>query len=215
MHWYLAISLVALPSSARVGLAQSGAFSGQVMDPITAAALPQVSVFVRDDKNQVVGRALTDDRGLFVIPHAHAGIFQLSFDRAGMKPVVWAVDTVGADSVVERRYKVTFLAVPLDTVFSQSQVDEKVTVRSFGYAPRYPKRATFSGVPGRVTIRFVVDTTGKADMKTITTVRSTDAAFLRSVLESLRTMEFNPARVRGRKVRQIAEQSFEFALPRR
>jgi hypothetical protein len=105
--------------------------------------------------------------------------------------------------------------------------------------PRYPDKERSAGFSGEVDVQFVIDTTGKADMKTvqITSTRSwrttapaiarpdptnpgpfpvTDVdarqAFVRAVMIALPGMEFIPARKDGQNIRQLVRQPFTFTI---
>ncbi len=187
--------------------AQTGAFTGLVKDSATSTPLPRLKVYLLDDKQQLVGSTVTDDRGQFVIPHARAGIFQLQFDRPGMKSVFGPVDTVSADSVIARSYTASFVASPPD----EYQVDEPAKeIPGFQEPPRYPRSLERTSLQGSVKVSFVVDTTGHVDMKSVKLVRSSEIAFYKAVVDALPHMTYIPARFRGQKVRQRVEQTFEF-----
>jgi TonB family protein len=68
------------------------------------------------------------------------------------------------------------------------------------------------GKEGGVFIRFVVDSTGRADSATIEVVRATHPLFAQSVRQAVPLMMFSPASVGGRHVRQAVEQNFEFRI---
>jgi hypothetical protein len=59
---------------------------------------------------------------------------------------------------------------------------------------------------------FVVDTTGKAEMRTFKALRSTHAEFTFEVRAVVPRMDFSPAVLHGRKVRQLVQMPFHFCL---
>ncbi len=63
-------------------------------------------------------------------------------------------------------------------------------------------------------MQFVIDTTGRVDPRTIELLASTDYRFALACRETLPRMEFNPAEVEGRKVPEIVQLPFTFALRR-
>jgi hypothetical protein len=196
----------------RASLAQSGVYSGEVKDSATLAPLSDVKVSLVGERNTLVGSSTTDSRGLFSIPH-HGGVFQLRFDRPAMKSVYGPVDTVRADSVVEREYKASFVAIPFDSVFYESQVEVPVMITADSrVAPRYPPSLA-PGMRGSVSLSFVVDTAGHVEMGSVKTLHSSDGAFFKSVMDALPHMAFTPARIAGRKVRQLVLQRFDFGAP--
>jgi len=79
-------------------------------------------------------------------------------------------------------------------------------------APAYPLELMTKGVQGSVLVRYVVDTTGFADPASLEILNATHAAFAQSVKDALPYMRFHPARIGGRKVRQMVEQPFIFRI---
>jgi protein TonB len=67
-------------------------------------------------------------------------------------------------------------------------------------------------VEGEVLAQFVVDTTGRADMSTFKVLKSSHELFTQSVRNVLPNMRFYPAEIGGRKVKQMVQQPFTFAL---
>lgn len=93
-------------------------------------------------------------------------------------------------------------------------VDEEVVVRSAA-TPRYPSMLASAGIEGVVLARFVVDTLGRVERGSVEISSDSHELFARSVREALERTRFEPARVRGRKVRQLVQQPFTFAITRR
>jgi TonB family protein len=99
-----------------------------------------------------------------------------------------------------------------DSVYSILEVDEQAVRVEGSAAPAYPNDLLKSGVEGRVFARYVIDTAGRADSAEIEILRSTHAGFALAVREAIPLMRFKPAVVRGARVRQAVEQSFEFRI---
>jgi protein TonB len=78
--------------------------------------------------------------------------------------------------------------------------------------PRYPESLRRAGVEGDVVVKFVVDTTGRVDLRTVEVMRSTHDAFTAAVRETLATLRFAPARDGERQVRALAVMPFHFTL---
>ncbi len=91
-------------------------------------------------------------------------------------------------------------------------VDREVIPHSSNPAPRYPAELRSTNIEGRVDARFVVDTTGRVIMGSVTVDASTHPAFSRAVVEALRQARFTPAESRGRRVPQLVTQPFVFLL---
>jgi TonB family protein len=78
--------------------------------------------------------------------------------------------------------------------------------------PRYPAGAASLGLSGRVLLRFVIDTTGRVDKRSIQLVENTDEIFVSPAREAVARAVFRPARMSGHAVRQLAEQSVRFVV---
>jgi periplasmic protein TonB len=96
---------------------------------------------------------------------------------------------------------------------SAATVDRAVVLRAV-VVPRYPAVLASAGVEGTVLAEFVVDTLGRVERETIVMLRSDHRQFDLSVRDALARMRFVPAEVQGRKVRQLVQQPFSFALTR-
>jgi TonB family protein len=99
-----------------------------------------------------------------------------------------------------------------DSVYSIIEVDSTVQRDPFSAAPVYPPNLLERGVQGSAIVRYVVDTTGRADMRTFQAIRSTHAEFTTSVREALPLMRFTPAKIGASVVRQLVEQEFYFKI---
>ena len=93
------------------------------------------------------------------------------------------------------------------------EVERPVVARNTA-SPSYPSRMQAEGLGGRVIAQFVVDTTGQVEQETFRVIESTDVEFTIAVRRSLPRMRFEPAEVRGRKVRQLVQQPFVFSMGR-
>ncbi len=83
--------------------------------------------------------------------------------------------------------------------------------------PRYPDAQRDAGIPGHLTLEFVIDTAGRAERGSVRVV-ATDAgieateAFARAVREALAASRYQPALYANRRVRQLVRQTLVFAL---
>jgi TonB family protein len=101
-----------------------------------------------------------------------------------------------------------------DSVYSMLDVEETAARTAGSAAPVYPSDLMKAGTEGGVFIRFVVDSSGRADAASIEVIRSTHPSFTQSVRQAVPLMMFAPATVGGHHVRQLVEQNFEFKLTR-
>lgn len=98
--------------------------------------------------------------------------------------------------------------------FFEFQVEKQVAPAPGNPAPRYPDMLRSANVEGEVLAQFVVDTTGRADMKEFKVLKSTHDLFTNAVKASLPNMKFYPAEIGGKKVRQLVQMPFQFSLNR-
>ena len=99
-----------------------------------------------------------------------------------------------------------------DSVYSILEVEESAVRSNGSAAPVYPPELLKEGTEGGVFIRFVVDTNGHADPRSIEVVRATHPLFTESVRHAIPLMLFSPAAIAGKRVRQAVEQNFEFRI---
>lgn len=98
-------------------------------------------------------------------------------------------------------------------VFTESTVDEPVQPMSQP-RPVYPRGFESLGVSGRVTVEFVVTTSGTVEAGSIRVLEATAPAFGSSAIEAIGGSRFRPARVRGVPVKQLVRQVIRFEASR-
>jgi outer membrane biosynthesis protein TonB len=96
--------------------------------------------------------------------------------------------------------------------YDKAEVDRIVSPFANNPKPIYPRRMEREGVETSFIAQFVVDSTGRVDDTTMLFPPEVNRLFIDSVRESLRRARFYPAEVAGRRVRQLVEQQFTFAL---
>ncbi|MGQ0539472.1 MAG: energy transducer TonB [Gemmatimonadaceae bacterium] len=99
-----------------------------------------------------------------------------------------------------------------DQPYFEFQVEKPVVQAPGSSQPRYPDILRQAGVEGEVLAQFVVDTTGRAEANSFKVLKSSHDLFAQSVRSSLSGMRFIPAEVGGRKVKQLVQQPFAFAI---
>lgn len=95
---------------------------------------------------------------------------------------------------------------------AESLVDRTPRLLPGAPDPRYPNSLRSSGMSGQVVVRFVIDTLGRAELGTLTTVETSHVLFAESVREALGRFRFTPGEASGRKVRTMVQIPFTFAL---
>ncbi len=96
--------------------------------------------------------------------------------------------------------------------FFEFQVDKPVVLRE-SVPPRYPAALKSAGIGGDVWAQYVVDETGRIDMRTFKVLKSPDPQFTAAVKAALPTWRLDPAIRHGKKVKQLVQQSFVFRFP--
>jgi protein TonB len=104
--------------------------------------------------------------------------------------------------------------VDANQTYFEFQVEKPVVQAPNSATPRYPDILRQAGVEGEVMAQFVVDTTGRADPSTFKVLKSSHDLFANAVKQALPNMRFIPAEVGGRKVKQLVQQPFGFAIQR-
>jgi len=99
-----------------------------------------------------------------------------------------------------------------DSVFTMLEVDSVVVRSASSAAPAYPLDLLEKHIEGFVLARYVVDTTGFADVASLQVLRATNPGFERAVRDALPYMRFSPAKIGAQKVRQLVEQPFTFRI---
>jgi len=102
--------------------------------------------------------------------------------------------------------------VNTDQPFFEFQVEKQVQQIPGTGNLRYPDMLRSANVEGEVLAQFVVDTTGHYESGTFKVLKSSHDLFTAAVKNALPQMRFYPAEVGGRKVKQLVQQPFQFAL---
>ena len=105
-------------------------------------------------------------------------------------------------------------AASAEDAFTWIDVDTAALRDATSAAPAYPPTLQRRGVEGAALVRFVVDTTGRADPETFRLVRASHPLFGAAVRDAVPGMKFLPARMGSRKVRQLVELPFTFRIIR-
>ncbi len=99
-------------------------------------------------------------------------------------------------------------------IYTAATVDRIVMPLPGNASPTYPARLSSAGVEGEVLARFVVDTTGRVETKSIEILQASHALFGEAVKHWLRENRYSAALVSGRPVRQLVQQRIGFTLTR-
>jgi protein TonB len=97
----------------------------------------------------------------------------------------------------------------------ESQVEKPAIPRDGNPSPAYPSTLERTRVEGTVLAQFVVDTLGRAEMRTFQVLASTNELFSASLRAALPRWRFYSAEAGGHKVKQIVQLPLKFVAPRR
>ena len=101
-----------------------------------------------------------------------------------------------------------------DGALDERYVDRVPRVLGNPVPPAFPLAMRERGIGGRVSIQFVVDTLGRAEMHGLRVVEASDSLFAQSVRAVLPRFRFTPGELRGQKVRTLVQLPFDFTLVR-
>lgn len=104
------------------------------------------------------------------------------------------------------------VGVPAGGVVDESAVDRAPQLVGNAPSPRYPSALRENGISGRVVLRFVIDTLGRAEMDGIIPMEATHAHFTEAVKNVLGFYRFRAGEQGGRKVRTMVQMPFVFTL---
>jgi len=102
-----------------------------------------------------------------------------------------------------------------DDPIDEGDVEHPASMLPGQMGPSYPDSLRDAGPDGAVVVRFVLDTAGHLEPRSLDVVKSSHPLFTESVRAALTRILFSPAELGGRKVRVRMEQRFEFHLAHR
>lgn len=103
--------------------------------------------------------------------------------------------------------------VELEHVYEAKDVDSIAAPIAGSIQTQYPSALFEAGVAGSATTRFIVDTAGLVEMPTLEITASHDL-FAQAARQALSEARFTPARLGGRRVRQVVAIPFRFSPAR-
>lgn len=218
----MSLVTLAIPTLAAAALlgaaptASAQAFAGQLVEARTGQPLRDFPVrLIRlpvPDSSSRTDSTTTDERGLFQIPGRGIGRYRLEFgpSRSRLESSV-EEEAPAADTTTERRYGIPVLELGGAQAYSARDVQRVANQRKV-VPLRFPASMRSMGQTGEVMVRYVVEPSGLVRPGSVDILRSTHPTFTRTVLDALRTMTFEPARIGGIAVPQVVEQPFTFSF---
>ena len=101
-----------------------------------------------------------------------------------------------------------------DGIFTEIEVDLAAERDPTSEGPLYPDSMLAKQIEGAARVRFIVDSTGHADVASFGVIETNESAFAEAVRVALPRMRFRPASIGERKVPQHVEQTFVFKITR-
>ncbi len=101
-----------------------------------------------------------------------------------------------------------------DQVLLESAVDQRPSIL-WGPPITYPDMLRHVGVQGRVVVRAIIDTTGRAEPGSVQIVETPHVAFNQSARDYVLHAVFRPARVHGQAVRVLVNMPIDFKIRER
>lgn len=98
--------------------------------------------------------------------------------------------------------------------YTDATVDKVAAPMPGAPTPRYPEMLRTAGVEGAVRTEFVVDSMGRADLRTFRAFDQPPDAFVRAIRSALTRTRYYPAEAQGRRVAQLVQQTFVFTITR-
>jgi protein TonB len=96
--------------------------------------------------------------------------------------------------------------------YFEFQVEKQAATVPGTMSLRYPSILQSQNVEGKVTVQFVVDTTGRAEMGSWKVLESSNELFSAAAKDAVRSAKFYAAEVGGRRVRQLVQLPLAFSL---
>ncbi len=209
--------------------------SGRVVDATTGRVVPGAPVrLLRPAPRDTTAPAdttplasgMTSADGVFFLAAPGPGTYRARIGDDFFSP---PVSLASADGVAQLEYRLApaVVQLPDGRVVTRAMLDsalrsgrpllgfqvEKTAATVPGtLQARYPDvlRQRYGG--GKVIAQFVVDTSGRADMSTFKALVSSDVAFTNAARGAVASARFYPAEIAKRKVRQLVQLPFTFAL---
>jgi hypothetical protein len=101
-----------------------------------------------------------------------------------------------------------------DVTYFDFQVERQARPTPASPVPVYPEPLRVANIDGEVLAQFVVDTTGLVDPSTFKVLKTTNPWFTAALYQVLPLFRFDPAQVKGHKVRELVQQPYAFNLRR-
>lgn len=139
-------------------------------------------------------------------------IAELDFASLRDEPIEFGAAGTGGvlGLVLERAYPTRTAS----GAYTEEVVEKIVAPRRGNPQPMYPPRLRHAGIEAGFLVRFVVDSSGRVDAKSIEFPATAHALFVQAVRSALLRSRYFPAELGGTRVPQLVAQQFKFILIR-
>ena len=192
-----------------------GSVGGVARDRATGSPLPCIDVALLREDSTVVSKTRTFAGGAFSLPAPPAGRYRLRFGGYGWWSVVTALDSLFPTIDQDRTYRLDqpLAIAPADFLgYSDTDADAPPRPRKRNSAPVYPERLARERLEGDAVVRYLVDSLGKVDPKSIEPLLGTDPELFASVKSFLLRTPFVPGRRNFVPVCDLLLQTFGFRI---
>jgi protein TonB len=101
------------------------------------------------------------------------------------------------------------------SAYTEDVVEKVVAPYGSNPRPHYPASLQSASIEGSFVVRFVVDSSGRVDAKTLEFPTEIHRLFLKAIRDALLRSRFLPAELGGQRVGQLVQQRFTFLIERR
>lgn len=151
----------------------------------------------------------------FGIHPADGDPVEIGFDARGLDRHLWAIQTSCPFVMSEQLATLDSAGSPTpgdsSPVFEEGKVEQPPQVVS-GPPLVYPVMLRNAGVTGRVVLSLIVDTTGRAEPRSITVLQSPHTGFNAAATDWALGARFRPARLHGHAVRTLVRLPIDFKI---
>ncbi|MEP6692891.1 MAG: TonB family protein [Gemmatimonadaceae bacterium] len=211
MKRQLLSTAIALASAAAPISTQT--IAGRVVDYATRRSVGRVSIELVDDSARVVGSAEGDTTGIFYVDAPGPGRYRIVIIFASGSSFFSPVIRAAVGDYIEREFVVPAPAAALSDAFFVGDVDVVAVAHAGNAPPRYPDAMASRETRGMVVAMFVVGEDGRPETRTLQTLSTSDSAFAAAVRDALGAWRYDAALRDGKRVRQVVQVAFHFALP--
>ena len=192
---------LAAPTHAQTSVA------GRVIHRAKQTPIPDVSVELLGVRDTVLATGISTHDGAFVLEAPTGGTYRVRLTAPGAEAFVSDSIKVADDEYAAHAFAID----PKPRAFLEIEV-ERPAVLTSRLTVKYPDDLRSRYVSGCVVVQFVVDTTGRADMSTFRVLEASHPEFAQAVREGLPGLRYRPGELGKRKVRQVMEAPFDFAI---